>query len=292
MFDSPDSAWRLAALFLRCATYAAALVASGSAVFLLLFRSLDPAVLQRVTHFTKGFALLGLLASALAVPLQTGYLAGSGWRGMLDIELLAMVGASPVGWAAAMAAAGSIMLLLATAGRPDGTVLSVVGGAVLLASVTVAGHGAAQNPVVGRALVGVHLAAAAFWIGSLWPLLRIARTRPEPEAASVLERFGRVAVGVVGVLLVAGIALAIVLLDSVAALWQTRYGAILLVKLAIVSALLGLAALNRQRLVPALARGAPHARAALVRSIRAEIVLALLIILTTAVLTTYSTPFT
>lgn len=290
MFEGTDDAWRLAAFALRSATYAAALVAPGSALFLLLFRPSDPALARRIARFTRGFALLGLLAALVAVPLQTGYLAGSGWRGMLDAGLLAMVGASPVGWAAAMAAAGSILLLV-TAGRPAMAALSVAGGAVLLASVTIAGHGAAEDPVLGRALVFVHLAAAAFWIGSLWPLLQVAVTRPKPEAGAVLERFGRVAAGVVAALLAAGIALAIVLLDNVAMLWQTRYGAILAAKVAIVLALLGLAALNRQRLVPALTRGAPRTRVPLVRSIRLEIALAVLIVLTTALLTTYSTPF-
>lgn len=291
MFADADSAWKLAAFFLRSVVYLTALMGAGSAAFALLFRSLHPSAYRPIGDFTTAFALLGLLASLLAVPVQTGYLAGGDWRGMLDVELLAMVASSPVGLASAMAAAGSVLLLLVRAGRPVATALSVLGGAIIVASVTVAGHGAAKDPILGRALVGLHLAAAAFWIGSLWPLLKLTRTRPGPEAAAVLERFGQVATVVVGGLLAAGTGLAVILLENLSDLWQTRYGAILVAKLAVVCALLVLAALNRQRLVPALARGAAGGQARLMRSIRAEIVLAGLVIVLTAGLTTYSTPF-
>lgn len=291
MLADADTAWKLVTLGLRIAIYAAALMGAGSAAFALLFRPLDPQVVRATAGFTTTFALLGLLASLLAVPIQTGYLAGGDWRGMLDVELLTMVARSPVGWASVMAAVGSSLLLLIRAARPATTALAVLGGVIVLASVTVAGHGAARDPVLGRFLVSVHLAAAAFWIGALWPLLHIARMRPGPEAAVVLERFGQVATVVVGALLVAGTGLAVILLENVAALWQTRYGVILIAKLAAVSALLALAALNRQRLVPDLARGTAGGQVRLVRSIRTEIVLGALILGLTATLTTFSTPF-
>lgn len=291
MFADADTVWKLSALCLRFVVYLTALMGAGSAAFLLLFRSLHPSAFRPIADFTTAFALLGVLASLLAVPAQTGYLAGGDWRGMLDVELLTMVAASPVGMASAMGAGGSILLLFVRAGRPATTALSVLGGVIIVASVAVAGHGAAKDPILGRALVGVHLAAAAFWIGSLWPLLKVTRTRPGPEAAVVLERFGQVAIVVVGVLLAAGTGLAVILLENLADLWQTRYGAILVAKLAVVCALVALAALNRQRLVPDLARGVAGGQTRLMRSIRAEIALASLIIVLTAVLTTYSTPF-
>ncbi len=291
MFADADAAWRLASLALRSVIYLAALMGAGSAAFLLMFRSLHPSATRPIANFTTAFALLGLAASLLAVPVQTGYLAGGDWRGMLDVELLTVIATSPVGTASAMGAGGSILLLLVRAGRPATAALSVLGGLIVVASLTVAGHGAARDPILGRALVAIHLAAAAFWIGSLWPLLKVTWTRPGPEAAVVLERFGRVATVVVGVLLAAGTGLAAMLLENVAELWQTRYGAILAAKLAVVSGLLALAVLNRQRLVPDLARSAAGGQARLVRSIRAEIALASMIIVLTAVLTTYSTPF-
>ena len=61
---------------------------------------------------------------------------------------------------------------------------------------------------------------------------------------AVLHRFSRVAVPVVAVLVLTGLVLAIVQLDSFSALIETSYGMILSVKLSLVAILLGLAALQ------------------------------------------------
>jgi copper transport protein len=66
-----------------------------------------------------------------------------------------------------------------------------------------------------------------------------------------------------------GLTLAIIQLESFAALIKTKYGIILLIKLALVGALLALAALNRFRLTPALAFDPLNTRP-LLRSILVE----------------------
>jgi copper transport protein len=81
------------------------------------------------------------------------------------------------------------------------------------------------------------------------------------------------AVPVVGALVLTGLILATVQLESFHALIATQYGMILSLKLALVVMLLGLAALNRFRLTPALALDPSNARP-LVRSILAECVVA------------------
>src|SRR5690606_7338590 len=72
-------------------------------------------------------------------------------------------------------------------------------------------------------------------------------------------------------------------IGSPAELLATAYGRLLLGKLALVALLLGLAALNRYRLTPAFTADG-SARASLVRTIGAEIVLAGAILLVTATL--------
>jgi copper transport protein len=81
----------------------------------------------------------------------------------------------------------------------------------------------------------------------------IALSRKKTGVLPVLLRFSRVAMPVVGALVVCGFGLAIVQLESFGALIETRYGIILLVKLTLVAVLLGFAALNRYRVTPALA---------------------------------------
>jgi copper transport protein len=84
-----------------------------------------------------------------------------------------------------------------------------------------------------------------------------------------LHRFSRVAVPVVAVLALTGLTLAVIQLQSFGALIETKYGIILSIKLTLVVVLSGLAALNRFRLTPALARNALNTRP-LVRSILFE----------------------
>lgn len=118
-------------------------------------------------------------------------------------------------------------------------------------SLSTSSHAATASPewVTGPA-VFVHGVAAAFWIGGLAPLLALSRKKT--GALPVLLRFSRVAMPVVGALVVCGFGLAIVQLGSFGALIDTRYGIILLVKLTLVALLLGFAALNRYLVTPAL----------------------------------------
>jgi len=134
----------------------------------------------------------------------------------------------------------------------------------------------------------LHAAAAAFWLGALWPLR--AALAPHPQAPDIaaslpaLRRFSRLALGAVAALLAAGLALAALRLGAPPALFGTDYGGVLLAKSAGVAALLGLAAWHRQRLTPALAAGQPGAAARLRRSIGAELLVGAGVLGLTAVL--------
>ena len=103
-----------------------------------------------------------------------------------------------------------------------------------------------------RPAMFLHGVGVAFWLGALAPLVALLWSR-KGAALPVVQRFSRVAIPVVGVLALTGLALAIIQLESFGALVTTRYGIILSIKLVLVAALLGLAALNRFRLTPALA---------------------------------------
>jgi copper resistance protein D len=85
------------------------------------------------------------------------------------------------------------------------------------------------------------------------------------------------------VIAVAGAALAALLLPDVGALLRP-YGRLLLAKVALFVLLMGLAALNRLRLAPALAAGARTAPASLRRSIALEYALICVVLAVTAVM--------
>ncbi len=122
----------------------------------------------------------------------------------------------------------------------------------------------------------LHGVGAAFWVGALAPLTAMT-WRPAQPLLPVLNRFSRAAIFVVAMLVLTGLALAIVQLGSLGALVDSQYGIILSIKLALVAALLGLAAQNRFRLTSALAVN-PHNTRPLRRSILAEGIIAMAIL--------------
>jgi copper transport protein len=121
-------------------------------------------------------------------------------------------------------------------------------------------------------VVFFHGVGVAFWIGALAPLVALAR-RPVPPLLPVLNRFSQAAMLVVTLLVPTGLTLSIIQLESVDAIWQTKYGLILAIKLTLAAVLLALAWLNRYRLTPALKSDPANTRP-LVRSILVECVLA------------------
>jgi copper transport protein len=182
---------------------------------------------------------------------------------VLDLPLRGILISTP--WKAALATSLGPSLLIAVAAMAAGIVaqrnrsvrvartLSVLAIAGVGFSLAASGHAATAPPQwATRPLVFLHGVGVAFWVGALVPLVAMT-WRPTPALLPVLNRFSRGAVPVVAVLLLAGLALAIVQMESFRALVDTKYGIILSIKLTLVVVLLGLAALNRFRLTPALA---------------------------------------
>lgn len=289
---SSESGWQLAAFALQALTYLSALLAAGGALFLVLFPRLTAAERGRIVRSTAAVAAVGIVAALLALPVRAGFLGGGGPAGMFDPLLLGMLAESTVGAAALLRLVGFGLLLGLLVPWRGALPLAIVGATLVLVSLTLTGHAAGvESGLIGQGLLLMHLLAAAYWLGALWPLLIVSRAADSDRAAAILERFGRLAGVLVGLLVLVGVALAALLLGSLGALWQTTYGVVLLLKLGLLVLLLGLAALNRFRLVPRLAAADPTAGGALQRSIGAEIALASGILLVTAVLTSYTSPF-
>jgi copper transport protein len=122
-------------------------------------------------------------------------------------------------------------------------------------SLAASGHAATAPPqILTRPAMFLHGLGVAFWLGALGPLIALLWSR-KGVALPAVNRFSTVAMPVVAVLALTGLMLAIIQLESFGALVTTTYGIILSVKLTLVAILLGLAALNRFRLTPALANG-------------------------------------
>ena len=254
---APIDAWALLAILAKAAGYAAALVAMGGPLFVATFRSAPDNVLRLARKLAVIAALLGLV-----------------WD-------------SPLGTAALWRGAGELLILAVLIEGTIGLTASLLGALLVAVSYTLVGHSLGDPRWLLAVLVGMHLLAGAFWIGALAPLHRAAGLT---GGAALLHRFDRIASGTVAILVLAGLTFAWLMVGSVAGLFGTAYGWTLIAKLVIVTGLLGLAAKNKLRLVPALASGDPSASARLRCSIRMEIITVALILLATATLTSITTP--
>ncbi|WP_375774952.1 copper resistance CopC/CopD family protein [Bradyrhizobium sp. ma5] len=144
-------------------------------------------------------------------------------------------------------------------------------------SLSVSGHAATASPQwLTRTALFIHGVGLAFWMGALGPLAVLAWQRKD-SLLRVLRRFSTLAMPVVALIALSGLALAVVQLESFGALIDTGYGNVLLAKLVLVSLLLTLAALNRLVFTPAIAREFYRTRP-LQRSIALEFVLMIAIL--------------
>jgi copper resistance protein D len=188
-------------------------------------------------------------------------------------------------FAQALSVCAALVLLAAWPHRWQFAAVGLAGLALALQ----AGHSHAFAMEHGPSLLlyaeGLHLLAGGAWLGGLLPLLILVRDAPPKPAAETLKRFSKLATFCV--IAIAGTAClqGWVLGGGVAGLIGTAYGWVLFLKAALFAALLGLAAINRFRLTPALERqDAQKARWALLRTIAGETVLGLMVVLAAGVL--------
>jgi copper transport protein len=193
------------------------------------------------------------------------------------------------------------------AGAPPRSSLALVAipAAFIALAPALAGHASVQPPVALLLPLDVaHVLAMSAWIGGLVLALfalpaatrRLAPTQRTPLLAAALLRFSPIALGCVVVLLVTGTVQAIEHIASWGQLPDTGFGRAVLIKIALILALIGLGAVNRRRTIPRLrelaaAAAAPDAAGHLLRrTLRAEVALVLVVLGVTAALVSYPPP--
>lgn len=280
--------WAAANIVAKWALYSAAFLAVGSALFAITFGERAAALRPRLQTGVLLGTALAALATGLQLMLQAGLLSGSGPMGMFDTEMLALLWETQAGDAALLRWIGLGMLMLAALlPRPGFIIGGSVAAVFVCASFALVGHASSIPGWALPALITAHLLAAAFWAGAFWPLRAAALgATPLAEAAALADRFGRLAIWVVVGLIGVGAVSAYLLTGDVLTLLTSAYGRVLMVKVALVGAVMLLAALNKLRLVPGMLAARPDAASALARSISAEVALFAGVLLTTATLTT------
>lgn len=243
-------------------------------------------------------ASLGLLLAASAATLALTVNMYGTLTDALSVEALwSVLTGLQVGVAMGVRLVLTIGFLLALVILPARTtkqpVLLAIGG-LIVAGFAWSGHGAATEGAWAPVhLVSdiLHLLAAAIWIGALVALTvalsRASTPGQTTTARSDLKAFSALGTAAVGVIVVTGLINSAVLvgLDRISQMTIDPYGQILLAKIALFVAMLGLAAANRFVLVPRLERQdiAPaFALSTLKISVGVETVLGLLVLLAVA----------
>jgi putative copper export protein len=168
--------------------------------------------------------------------------------------------------------------------------LAVIGATLAVVSFVMVGHSAAHSARwLLAAMLMAHLLIVAFWFGALLPLYFVSKRESTATAAKVIDAFSLVAVWLVPGILVAGLVMAAVLIPRFEVLGEP-YGELLIAKLIGFAVLMLLAAANKWRLGPAIARGEMHAMQLFRRSVASEYALIVMVLATTAVMTAFFSP--
>jgi copper transport protein len=190
---------------------------------------------------------------------------------------------------------------------PPPAILALLGLGALYLAITpaLAGHASVESPVgVFFPSDVLHVLSGSVWVGGIACLLLAlpgaTRQLEPPERGrlllATLARFSPIALGAVVVIAVTGVIQAYIDVRSFHGLFHTTYGALIIVKTALLALLIGLGWINRERVIPALRRlvgdgHSPGVIGALARrTMRGELALMLGVFGVTAALISYAPP--
>jgi copper resistance protein D len=267
--------WNGITVAVRAGYYIASLGAAGLALFLAGFgRSMDGADEDWLRGRVILAAIIALLLSLIAAGVRVQILSAGD---LADLKVWEAMFRSRIGDAFFIRMAGLILIILGALRWSVSPALAGMGALLVIASYAAMGHSMLYRPRQElAAMVTIHLACVAFWAGSLWPLMRLARGGGG-EAVGVIRDWSRTALLVVPVLVVSGLWGAMLLLQKPELLLTSWYGNGFVAKIALVALVMALAAWHKLSLTPRLERGEPGAGGALSRSIGVETLLMALV---------------
>lgn len=275
------------AIALKAGNYVASLLCLGGPLFIMSFPAAGSGIRQVVKRVTIACAILVPFLLMLRIATRSARISGSGLDGMLDQVMLQIVWESPLGTFAVLQILGAFLVFIAIRLKGFLYIGGLIGSLCLASSFAAIGHSLGEPRLILAPLIVIHILFVGFWFASLAPLYRVSMTS---GGVVILHRFGVVASLAVPALAVVGLIFASNMLGSWHSLVTTDYGVTLLAKLILVTALLGLAAINKLKLVPEMALSTASAGQGLRRSILLEAGIMCAILCVTAALTSVTTP--
>ncbi|CAM4223582.1 copper homeostasis membrane protein CopD [Bordetella muralis] len=223
-------------------------------------------IAQRYIVFGRVTAFVGMVLSLCLMAVMAKAMSGAQDYGELSAHVFEMIlTGTHMGqaWSVRIVALGVCILMTVLKLNPRLRFLGLAGASgIALSTLAWAGHGAMDDGIRGYIHLSTdiaHLWAAGAWVGALAAFLMLAVTRKVSVRGSVeiLSRtstgFASIGTLIVATLIVTGIVNYLLIVGpSLAPLFTTLYGRLLLGKLTLFVGMLCLAAANRYRLSPKL----------------------------------------
>jgi copper transport protein len=199
---------------------------------------------------------IGLVGTVVSIPFEAGYASGGGWSKMFDHDALQQVLDARYGHALVV----RIILLIAllpfallrirhpgARARIPVEVVVGLGSLGVLATFAYAGHASTGRwTTAGVILDLAHLTGVSFWLGGIVVLAVVLRTLDDvPVIMGATERFARLALPAMALIVLSGIVQGWRQLRTWSALWDTDYGRLLVVKSLVVVSIVIVASATR-----------------------------------------------
>jgi len=286
LISAPD----IVSVALRAIAFVLLFQAAGAALFVALFVPRLHACTARIRRIGTLAAVAAIIALCGHYSLEAARMSGD-FGGVLDASLQSLVLRSSTSEALALRLAGmGLVVLSLRMPAARGRAMGAIGALLAAMASTLTGHTSvsAERAILAPALLA-HILIGMFWFGSLVPLWLVSARETQAAAANVIEAFSRSAVWLVPLVLVAGLLMTAMLVPG----WSTfaqPYGELLIAKLILFAGLMGLAAANKRRFGPGIARGLPSAAPRFRATVAAEAVLICVVLAVTACLTAFFSP--
>ena len=279
--------WAILAPLVKVLLYILSFLAVGTGMFIFHFSSL----LSKPTHaycrqLVRRSSLTGSIIAPVLLLMTAGNIGGD-LQSAVDPFMVNIALSSKSGQAVLVLFSGFLIVFLwISFFQKQSFPLGVVGFILILLSFSVYGH-STINGLSSQLLIVLHLGAISFWVGSFLPLRYSTLGKVKEENLfQIAHRFGVYAVYYIGVLLISGLTLGTILVGGIDQLLNSDYGKAFLLKLAFVTTLLGIGAINKFRLVPKLKNDSFSNAIKLRKSINVEIGILFIILIISSLLTT------
>ena len=200
----------------------------------------------KLVRKTKVFLLAWLLSTFAFILIQISYLLQQPFASSFDLTVIrSYLTQTAIGKSYIVQIIGIIILLSIALRRVITTYLCLLIGLIAIVAPVFQSHGSSsgRHGLAIGALV-IHVIALSFWVGGLFGLTQLNKE----QKLIALPRFSELALWSAITVVITGAATAWTRLDSIEA-WQSKYGAITLLKISLAVTLVGFGALHRRWII-------------------------------------------